>query len=60
VALQADESTDRTGKAHLLAFIQFAKDSKLVNKFLFCKELDATTTGEDIFKLVNENVLLSN
>ena len=58
-ALQVDESTDRTGKAHLLAFIRFIKDLKLVNELLFCKELDSTTTGGNIFKLVNENVLLS-
>ena len=58
-ALQVDESTDRTGKAHLLAFIRFTKNLKLVNELLFCKELDSTTTGEDIFELVNENVLLS-
>nr|XP_039248891.1 zinc finger MYM-type protein 1-like [Styela clava] len=31
-ALQVDESTDRTGKAHLLAFIRFIKDVKLVNE----------------------------
>ena len=57
-ALQVDNSTDRTGKAHLLAFIRFIKDPKLVNEFFFCKELEGTATGEDIFKLVNENVLL--
>ena len=54
--LQVNESTDRTGKAYLLAFIRFIKDPKLVNKFFFCKELEGTTTGEDILKLVNENV----
>ena len=58
-ALQVDESTNRTGRAHLLAFIRFIKDVRLVNELLFCKELATTTTGENIFKLVNENVLLS-
>ena len=58
-ALQVDESTDRTGKAHPLAFIRLIKDLKLVNELLFCKELDSTTTGENVFELVNENVLLS-
>ena len=47
-ALQVDESTDRTGKAHLLAFIQLIKNLKLVNELLFCKELDSTATGENI------------
>ena len=58
-ALQVDESADRTGKAHLLAFIRFIKALKLVNELLFCKELDSTTTIENIFELVNKNVLIS-
>ena len=58
-ALQVDESTDRTGKAHLLAFIRFVQDLRLVNKLLLCKELVTTTTGENTFELVDENVLLS-
>ena len=58
-ALPIDESTDLTGKAHLLALAPFIKDLKLVNELLFCKEFDSTTAGEDIYELVNENVLLS-
>ena len=55
-ALQVDKSTDRTGKAHLLAFIRFIQDAKVVNKYLFCKELEGVI--EDIFQLANENVLI--
>ncbi|XP_076820931.1 protein FAM200C-like [Clavelina lepadiformis] len=58
-SLQVDESTDRTGKSHLLAFIRFINNKTLVNQCLFCKELKGTTKGEDIFKLVDENILLS-
>jgi len=36
-SLQVDESTDRTGKSHLLAFIRFINNETLVNEFLFCK-----------------------
>jgi len=36
-SLQVDESTDRTGKSHLLAFISFINNETLVNEFLFCK-----------------------
>ena len=36
--LQVDESTDSTGKAHLLAFIRFVKNGSLVSQCLFCKE----------------------
>ena len=44
--------------AKLLAFIQFIKDVKFRNEYLFCKDIKITTTGKDIFKLVNENMLL--
>ena len=59
-ALQVDESTDTTGKAHLSAFIRFVKNGSFVNQCLFCKELKTTTRGEDIFALVDENILLLN
>ena len=38
-ALQVDESTDSTGKAHLFAFIRFVKNGSFVNQCLLCKEL---------------------
>ena len=38
-AFQPDESTDRTGKAHLLAFVRFIKDPKLINKFFFLQRI---------------------
>ena len=41
-----------------LALIRFKKDAKCVNEYLFCKDMKTTTTGKDIFKLVNENILL--
>ena len=59
-ALQVDESTDSTGKAHLLAFIRFVKNGSFVNQCLFCKELKTTARGEDIFTLVDENILSLN
>ena len=55
-SLQIDESTDISGKAQLLAFIRFVKEEKFSNEFLFCKELQSTTRGEDIFALVKENI----
>ena len=56
--LQVDKSTDISGKAQLLAFIRFTKDEKCVIEYLFCRELQTTTKGEDIFNVVNENTLL--
>lgn len=52
-ALQIDESTDITGKAQLLAYIRIISDGKLLSEYFFCDELRETTTGEDIFDLVD-------
>ena len=52
-ALQVDESTNITNKAHLLAFIRFIDNDQIVNQFLCCKEMPSTTKGEDIFQILN-------
>ena len=48
-ALQADESTDISGKAQLLAFIRFIHNGTIIEQFFCCKELPVTTKGQDIF-----------
>ena len=53
-ALQVDESTDITNKAHLLAFIRFNDGDQIVNQFLCCKEMPGTTKGEDIFQILGD------
>ena len=60
LTLQVDESTDITGKAQLLYFNRFIKDEKCVSEYLFCKDLQTTTKGEDIFNVENEKILFSN
>ena len=57
-SLQVDESTNISGKAQLLAFIRFIKDAQFLKEYLFCKDMKTTTTDKDIFKLMNENILL--
>ena len=52
-ALQADESTDISGKAQLLAFIRFVDDGEIIEQFFCCKELPETTKGQDIFETLN-------
>ncbi|XP_066980135.1 zinc finger BED domain-containing protein 5-like [Macrobrachium rosenbergii] len=47
-ALQVDESTGIAGKCQLLGFCKFI-DKDIVEQFMFCKELQITTTGEGIF-----------
>ncbi|XP_068208336.1 zinc finger BED domain-containing protein 5-like [Palaemon carinicauda] len=51
-ALQVDESTDIAEKCQLAGFCKFI-DKDIVEQFMFCKELQTTTTGEDIFASVN-------
>lgn len=51
-ALQVDESTDIAEKCQLLGFCKFI-DKDIVEQFMFCKKLQTTTTGEDIFASVN-------
>lgn len=53
-ALQVDESTDISVKAQLMAFIRFIVNSKIVNQFCCCKELSRTTTGRDVFDVINK------
>ncbi|XP_064096491.1 zinc finger BED domain-containing protein 5-like [Macrobrachium nipponense] len=52
-ALQVDESTDISNKAQVMAFIRFTDGDRIVNQYLCCKELFATTKGEDIFLILN-------
>lgn len=51
-ALQVDESTDITDKAQLIGFIRFIEADDICEQFLFCRTLDITTTGQDIFESV--------
>lgn len=52
-ALQIDESTDITAKNQLLGFCRFIDGKYIVEQFLFCKELETTSTGADIFASVS-------
>jgi hypothetical protein len=52
-AFQLDESTDITGKAHLLAFSRFVCNGDIIEQFLFCKPLPELTKGQDLLDVVN-------
>jgi hypothetical protein len=55
-AFQIDESTDISNKPQLMAYFQMVMNGSIQNQFLFCSELKKTTTGQDIFELVNKNI----
>lgn len=52
-AIQLDETTDVANCAQLLAFTRYIKNDDFKEEFLFCQTLEASTTGADIFELVN-------
>ena len=52
-SLQLDESTDVSDQAQLMTYIRFEGQTKMHEEFLFCKPLLTTTTGEDIFNMVD-------
>ncbi|XP_068250344.1 SCAN domain-containing protein 3-like [Palaemon carinicauda] len=51
--LQLDESTDISDDVQLLVYVQYQGKSDIEENFLFCKRLETTATGEDLFKLVD-------
>lgn len=58
-SLQLDESTDIAGQANLLAFVRFEFNGNIEEEMLFCQSLPTKTTGEEIFKSL-DNFLTEN
>ncbi|MGH0176926.1 UNVERIFIED_CONTAM: hypothetical protein FKN15_073970 [Acipenser sinensis] len=52
-ALQLDESTDVNGEAQLIAFVRYRDISEINEHILFCKKLTGSTTGEDVFHIID-------
>ncbi|KAL4100732.1 hypothetical protein QTP88_020766 [Uroleucon formosanum] len=59
-ALQVDESTDISGKVQLLVFVRMVVDDDIIENFFCCKTLPKTTRGEDVFKVLDDHLLLVN
>ena len=52
-SLQLDESTDCSDAAQLLVYSRYQGNDDMQEEFLFCLPFTTTTTGEDIFNLVD-------
>uniref|UniRef100_A0A671MB63 Uncharacterized protein n=1 Tax=Sinocyclocheilus anshuiensis TaxID=1608454 RepID=A0A671MB63_9TELE len=52
-ALQLDECTDVSSAAQLLVYVRYLWDSKIMEDFLFSKELKRRATGEEIVKMLD-------
>ncbi|KAK3892273.1 hypothetical protein Pcinc_003894 [Petrolisthes cinctipes] len=50
---QTDESVDIAGEPQLMVFVRYIGDDRILEEFLFCNALSTTTTGEDIFVMVD-------
>ncbi len=52
-SLQTDESVDIAGNPQLMVFVRYRGEDDIQEEFLFCNALSTTTTGEDIFNMMN-------
>lgn len=51
--IQIDETTDVAGLAQLIVFVRGIQDDRAFEDLLFCKPLNMSTKGRDIFTLIN-------
>ncbi|XP_034277935.1 zinc finger BED domain-containing protein 5-like isoform X1 [Pantherophis guttatus] len=51
-SIQLDESTDVANCSQLLVYVRYINDGNFKDEFLFCKPLETTATGHDVFDTV--------
>ena len=54
IALQLDESTDVSNNSVLVVFVRYRHENKAKEDLLFCKCLETTSTGLDVYNLISE------
>ncbi|KAJ1142762.1 hypothetical protein NDU88_009075 [Pleurodeles waltl] len=52
--LQLDEATDNQKDTHLICYVRFVNEKKIVEDLSFCKEMKGGTTGQDLFAVVDD------
>jgi hypothetical protein len=53
-SLQLDETTDIANLAELMVYCRYREMDQIREEMLFCKTLETTTTGRDIFQLLDQ------
>ena len=53
-AIQLDESTDVASCSQLLVFVRYICEDDLIEEFLFCSDLEQTTTGQDVLEKIDD------
>lgn len=53
-SIQIDESEDVERNSQLMVFVRYKTDDNFAEEFLFCEPLLSTTTGLDIFEMVDK------
>ncbi|XP_078503445.1 zinc finger BED domain-containing protein 5-like [Lissotriton helveticus] len=53
-ALQLDEATDHHKDTHLICYVRFLYERKIVEDLLFCKKIKGGTTGQDLYAVVDD------
>jgi hypothetical protein len=52
-AIATDESTDVASLSQLMVWVKFLKDDDFLAEPLFCSPLELTTTGRDVFTMLD-------
>ncbi|XP_069057834.1 SCAN domain-containing protein 3-like [Pleurodeles waltl] len=53
-ALQLDEATDLSKKAHLIAYVRYCHKTVILEDFLFCKPIKGHATSAALFDILND------